>query len=404
MMTTTVLLWGDRWWLPHHKLPIPFADSSQAADMLASAWPEKNKALRLVYLPDDFVTTPVACPNANRATLALALADEHPVVTHPGHVWSHEPILPAHDGFTTLLHYETKPALFALVQQLEQHGFTVSSVWPLATWLNALPPELSESGAMTIVALTPERFCFYRHSANGVRSVQAGQGPDVVSSVASHLRELATPASTEFVLYVTTDDALVERLNERVTMDANHIVGIFSLWEALAKPAVLPARHPAQLLPPVPRITARRAVIAATVLFSVITAATVGSYVHDYRSAQSAGERHDERRQTLMAEIAKLRANADEIASLRGLLARGDPVLCGRFLAELSKAASADVALTSLRLDRSGVAVTGGVAREATAALETWRARLTRDGLPWQLEPLQVSADGFFRLRGTFVR
>ncbi len=95
----TVLLWGDRWWLPHHRLPVPFAEPGRAADMLASAWREPAKTIRLVYQPDDFATVAVDCPNGNRATLAMALAEEHPVVFHPGHVWGHEPILGAHGAF-----------------------------------------------------------------------------------------------------------------------------------------------------------------------------------------------------------------------------------------------------------------------------------------------------------------
>ena len=31
-----VLLWGDRWWLPRQKMPVPFAGMGQAAAMLAA--------------------------------------------------------------------------------------------------------------------------------------------------------------------------------------------------------------------------------------------------------------------------------------------------------------------------------------------------------------------------------
>ena len=260
----TVLLWGDRWWLPRHQLPVPFAEPGQAAALLAAAWLGRTKRLRVIYQPDDFTTVPAACPNAGRTMLALALAEEFPVVTHPGLLWSHEPILAAGESFNTLLHHETRPALFGLVHQLQEHGFTVDSVWPLPTWLNALPPDLSDSGAMTLIAVSAERFCVYRHSPEGIRSVQTGQGADVLDQLAGILQAIFAKHPDEFVLYVTTDDGLIDALNQRLPLIGDRVVGHFSVWEALAKAAPISSRHPAQLLPPGTALLPARAVARAS--------------------------------------------------------------------------------------------------------------------------------------------
>lgn len=395
----TVLLWGERWWLPHQTIPVPFVDSSQAADQLAAAWPEKSRTLRIIYHPDDFVTAAVDCPNGNRATLTMALAEEHPVLMHPGHVWSHEPILAAGDVFNTLLHYETKPGLFALVQQLQEYGFTVVSAWPLPTWLNALPPELSDSGAMSIVALSADRFCVYRHSSDGVRSVQTGQGPDVVSAVAAYLQPAAAPATTEFVLYVTTDDGLVERLNERVPLASNQIIGIFSVTEALAKPAALPVKHPAQLLPPVPKITPRRAAIAASAVLLGVTALCAASYVRDYVALEAGRAARETQKETLRGEVAHLRANAAEISALRSQIAAAQPSPSGAaLLQQLSASIPPEVILDSVHMTNRDCTIEGWSAPTAAAADGDRWLRQLGDPDAWTLVTSPESG-GRFQLR-----
>lgn len=382
----TVLLWGDRWWLPHHRLPVPFADLAQAADQLAAAWPEPNRIMRLVFQPDDFATVPVECPNGNRATLTMALAEEHPVLLHPGHVWSHEPIMGLGDGFTTLLHYETKPILFALVHRLRERGFTVTTVWPMATWLNALPPELSDSGAMTICAIHSDRFCLYRHSADGVRALRSGQGGDVLTAVAVHLGGLASQPEGEFVLYITTEEHLLERLAEKIPPGSRHIVGAFAMWQALAKSAPLPSRHPAQLLPPVPLVTAPqliKLIAAACLLLSAILAASPARVLVTAWSNRTAGE--DEKR-TLLAEIEPLRANEAEMRQLQAGMAEmaDDPLPWSAWLQALAKELPVQVVLTGLKADRLGFAVEGGVVGELPDAVWlSWHQAMQEPGAHW---------------------
>ncbi|MDD3179489.1 MAG: hypothetical protein PHQ04_03975 [Opitutaceae bacterium] len=390
---TTVLLWGDRWWLPRQKMPVPFAGMGQAAAMLAAVWPERNRRLRVIYQPEDFVTVPAVCPHANRATLALALAEEHPVVAHPGLVWGYEPILPAGESFSTLLHHETRPALFALVQQLEENGFAVDSVWPLPTWLNALPPDLSESGAMTIFALHADRFCIYRHSAAGVRSVHIGKGSDALEAVIAHLRPMVAENPAEFVLCVVTDEALMETLEERLALDGNQVVGIFNLPAALAKPAPLPPKHPAQLLPPVPHFTASRVTAAVSLVFFLAALVGGAGYARAWvRARTDEAERVVARRQ-LQGEVEHLRANRAEISSLRAeiaALSRQSPRVA-EFLHKVATTVPSKVVVTTLQVTAEAFML-GGWAKPGAG--EPWAKQLGPD------VHYAVQSDGAFTLRG----
>lgn len=362
----TVLLWGDRWWLPNHRIPVPFSDIGQAADQLAAAWPEPNRIVRLVFQPDDFATVPVDCPNGNRATLTMALAEEHPALLHPGHVWSHEPILGRGEGYSTLLHYETKPILFALVHRLRECGFIVTTVWPMATWLNALPPELSDSGAMTICAIHSNRFCLYRHSADGVRALRCGQGGDVLAAVAAHLGGLAAQPEGEFVLYVTTEEHLLEQLAEKVSVDDRHVVGVFAMCHALGKAAPLNPRHPAQLLPPVPLVTPPqmiKLIAAACLVAAALLAAGPFKAVLVAQTNRSAAE---EEKRTLQAEIEPLRINAAEAPRMHSALAAlaDDPLPWSAWLQALGQELPPQIVLVALTADRLGFRVEAGVAAE----------------------------------------
>jgi len=390
---TTVLLWGDRWWLPRQKLPVPFAGLGQAAAMLAAVWPEKNRRLRVIYQPDDFTTVPVTCPNANRATLSLALAEEHPAVGHPGLVWGYEPILPAGESFNTLLHYETRPALFALVQQLEEKGFAVDSVWPLPTWLTALPPDLTDSGAVTILALHTDRFCIYRHSAAGGRTVQMGQGNGALANLATLLRPMVAENPAEFILCVPTDDAIIAKVEEIMALEANHVIGIYSIQEALAKPAPLPLRHPAQLLPPVPRFTASRVVSAITLLLFLGALAGAGGYAYTWFRARTAVEARAVARQQLQGEVEHLRVNRAEISSLHveiAALSQHSPRV-SEFLRKVATTVPPEVVVTTLKVTADAFTA-GGWARPGAA--EPWARQFGPE------TRCAVQPDGAFTLRG----
>lgn len=389
----TILLWGDRWWLPRQKMPVPFTGMDQAAAMLAAAWPEKTRRLRVIYQPEDFVTVPAACPNTNRATLKLALAEEHPVVCHPGLVWGYEPILPAGESFNTLLHHETRPALFALIQQLEEEGFEVDSVWPLPTWLNALPPDLTDSGAITIFALHTDRFCIYRYSAAGARTVHTGHGSGALEALIALLRPMVAENPAEFILCVATDGALIAALEERLALKTDHIVGIFTLQEALARPVPLPPQHPAQLLPPVPRFTGPRMVTAATLVLALVALAGAAGYARAWSHARTHEVERVVAQRQLQGEVEHLRANHAEISALRAeiaALSRQNPRVA-EFLRKIATTVPSEAVVTTLQVTAGAFTVNGWA---KPGAAEPWARQLGSD-VHCALQP-----DGAFTLRG----
>lgn len=398
----TVLLWGDRWWLPQHKLAVPFTGFEHAAEVLASVWPFPVRSMRLIYQPDRLATVPVACPNGNRTTLALALGDEFPALAHPAHVWGFEPILPAAERFATLLHFETEPGLFGLVQQLHQHGLAVRSAWPLATWLDALPPERTESGALTVVALSGDRWHLWRHSSAGGRFCAGGADDDVPTTVAAHLRDVATKADVEYVLYVTTDDSLMVKVEEKVSLAPNQIYGVHSLWDALAKPVTMAERHPAQLLPPVPFVTPPRIVGTASLLLMAAALGLAGWQVRSHAEAREAAEREKESLAALDAEIAHLRENAAEISRLRGLLGEERrPVALAALLRKLGSAARAGLALETLCLTGEAFELRGHLATGDDDTLNAW-AEAIKEPARWSIQADASSDNGAFRATGAF--
>lgn len=394
---TTVLLWGDRWWLPRHRLPVPFADPGQAAALLAAAWPGGARRLRLIYQPDDFVTVPVACPQADRATLGLVLAEEHPALAHPGLAWGFEPILGSGDGFGTLLHHESRPGLYGLVYQLQEQGFTVDSAWPLASWLNVLPPDLSDTGAMTILALSPERFHLYRHAPDGVRSVQSAHGKDSIDRAAESLRGIFGQ-SQEFVLHVTTDDALLDALNQRLKIGGDRVVGHFAIWEALAKSAVLNARHPAQLLPPAAALWPSRLMRAASGLALVAGLVLAGEYVHRHHVLRQEAAALAREIPALRQQVTERRQAVAALAAERAGAAR--PAAWCSALLRAAGRAPAPVTLTALHATPADFVLTGGVTAAGALTEPAWREWLARiGGETWRVEPAALPA-GAVTLKG----
>jgi hypothetical protein len=356
----TVLLWGDRWWLPLHKLPIPFADLGQAADMLAAAWPAKSRKLRLVYHPDDFVSVAVACPNGVRAALALALADKHPELAHPGHAWGFEPIRATSDGFCTVLHYEARPRLFALAQRLEEHGFQVESAWPFTTWLSTLAPEPISGGSVFVAALHAERFAAYHRGPDGAPGAHQLVGAPL-TAVASHLQRALAENSPEYLLHLTTDDALLASLEEQLPSAANRQDGVFHLWEALAKPFPLPLQHPAQLLPLVPRFAPRRVASATSFLLAGMTLWTGAMWAKehtDWQRSRDAQQRDEAERREQIAAAEKVRTQIAALeAEIKILVPETNNYV--DFLEELGRRRPAGAVLSGIKLEGNRVALAG---------------------------------------------
>ncbi|MFA5263740.1 MAG: hypothetical protein WC378_07920 [Opitutaceae bacterium] len=395
----TALWWGDRWWLAGRS--VPFADAAHAANALAAAWPDEPRQVRIVYEPDGSATFAAPCPNGNRALLAFALADQHPALETPGIAWSFEPILSSAEGFSTLLHLEPRPALHEVVRQLREAGFTVSGAWPLPSWLNTLPNDLSESGAVCIAAVSPEHACVYRHAQTGIRSVERWSGPPAPAEFAAYLLGLFSVDATESVLLVTTEAAVIESIGAVCPLEDRLGLEVLTIEEALARDTAFGTRHPAQLLPPMPVITASRAVAAASVALLLTAAGMAGLYAHDYMRWRSDTLARETQKQYLGSELAHLRTNAAEIAALRGELAAvGQGPSASALLERIAATVPPEILLRSLKVTQQGFDATGWIAPAAIATgWDGWRSRLAA-GLTLRLTPGQPANDGAWELKG----
>ena len=400
----TVLLWGDRWWLPGRTEPVAFAHRDAAADALvAAASGDAPRRLRLIYQPDGFASVSTPCPNAGRRTLALALQEQFPGLATDDVAWSHEPILPLDNSFTTILHYEAEPRLFALVAELEARGFTIESVWPLGTFLHALPDERSDSGAATVLVIEPERACAYRHAADTQRAILTWQGEQTIIEVGRWLAAIFANNANEPVLLVAEADETAA-LDECAPLADRPGVLLVSFREAFGRRVVLPRHHPAQLLPLAPVVTAHRAVIAASLAFLAVAGWSGASYARNALAWRTEGETREVQKLALRAEVLRLRANAAEITTLRAALAdvSVNPP-CGEFLEKLSATLPPEIALATLRVTGGRFTLHGHVAPGASAGvLETWRTRFADSR--WTLESQAAPApSGAFIVEGKFT-
>lgn len=401
----TVLLWGDRWWFAGTGVSEEFATLAEAVDVLVAHYANEPKPvrLRLIYQPDTLETEPVDCPQGDRATLAAALAGEFPALCNPHCTWSHEPVIPMGGDFATLLHFEATPGLITLATELARRGLAVESAWPLATFLHALPPEWSDSGAVTVVAVQAQRAVAYRHPADGVRSVPVWLGESAVAEVGAWLGELLTQSPEEPVLLVCAEAETATALGSFVSAEDYPGVEQITLNEALARPGVFPRYHPAQLLPRSPIFTAQRLLIAASIAL-LLAAAWSGVGVTRAALARRDAARDQQTRLTaLRTEVAQLRENAAEISALRRSLeggAAGPP--CGAWLEAIATTVPPSITLTSLRITGRTVAIDGWVAPGTSpTAIEEWRTRLAPASAPWTAT-VKAAATGAFTLTGGF--
>lgn len=399
----TVLLWGNCWWLPTGESR-KFSTLTQAAEALAAHYADEPKPvrLRLVYQSDSLVSTVTACPQGDRKILAAALAGEFPALGSHDHAWSHEPVLAAGDGYSTVLHHETEPELIALATRIAQLGLAVDSAWPLATFLHAVPEEWTDSGAITIVALEAERAVAYRHPKDGPRVVQSWHGDSTIVEVGQWLSGLFAEEADEPVLVVSADDETAARLESYVGEEPPGLEWL-GLAEALGRRVVLPRYHPAQLLPRESAFGAQRAVIAASV--ALLLAAGWAGYAsgRDWLVARAEAANHASRLTALRAEIGHLRENVSEIAALRSLIAGSSASLpASAFLQKVSTTVPPEIVLSSVRIAGRNLELAGWVLPGTPAGLlEEWRGRLSPADAPWTIA-IKSGVGGAFSATGAF--
>jgi hypothetical protein len=395
----TVLLWGDRWWLAGRTEPIPFAHRDEAAgELVAALAGDAPRRLRLIYQPDGFMSVVTPCPKAGRRMMALALQEQFPGLATDEIAWSHDPILSVGESFTTVLHCESSSWLFALIEQLGSAGITVEEVWPLPTWLQALPDEWSETGASTVLAIAGNRACAYHHPATGARQVITWP-PNQPTTPDLWLANLLDRDPAEPVLVVT--DEAVPRATwspDPMRPGLRHL----TLTEALSHSATIPSRHSARLLPAEPAVTASRVVLAASLALLIAAGGMVGPWMLAHVNARHAVLVQTTRERALSADVAHLRANAAEIAALREEVAGHTAPFAGALLRRLAATVPPEVTLATLRADTGSFAAQGFVAPQASrSVLDRWQQALAPGGErpQVQIESLPKS-DGAFRLHG----
>lgn len=385
----TALLWGRRWWLAGRNEPLEFQALTHAAEILA-AHVGPTRCLRLVYQPEFLVTVPVACPRGTRAALQGALGFEHPAITDPAHAWSHEPILAAADGHATFLHYESEPGLFELVERLGAHGVIVTSAWPLATFLHALPAEWSDSGAVCVLAVTAGHGVAYHHPAHDTRAIPQWHGADAAAEATEWLRHEIAERPRDPALLVTTEEP------------AEELPGVhcLALSDALALPVILPRAHPAQLLPATPLVTPQRTLVAASILLLLTGGLSGAAYAREFTAWTQQQRTGRQEKAALQAEIEHYRVNAAEIVALKTQLAGpGSSPPVPELLDQVCAALPPQIALDRVRVAQGRFALSGHVGPGAD--WEKWRSRL--GSRRWTVEPAVPNVAGAFTLQGAFT-
>lgn len=398
------LLWGDRWWISGRSEPVVFGDIARAAEVLLAYLAEhgRPRRLRLLYQPSFFVSVVVACPHGNRATLQAALQDEHPALVGGDHAWGFEPIYQG--GNATLLHYESEPVLFTVVDALRDGGIVVEGAWPLATALNVVPEDWPDTGAFTTVAAAKNRVVIYRHTPAGAREVQSAEG-DQAAQLAATTVQKAFERDDATLYIVALDDA-----GARLALQVAGWVrpGRTDLmWPDLVRAALtLSLTQPNQLLPAASRICASRVVNGVTIV-SLLTAGVLGAQiVRQTVTHNEDAARHTAEVTSLRSEVADLRGNETEIGQLRSRLTAlaPPPARCVELLRVVNRKLPAQVVLTRIHADREGFALSGGVSASGLADADwlAWCGALQPTNAPWQLADVGPPPTNDFTLKGVW--
>lgn len=361
-MTTTVLLWGDRWWIEGRIMPAIFGELPRAAStLLAEFGDSRPSRVRLIYQPSSLVATSVACPNGSRAILRAALGDEFPALTNDALAWGFEPIVGGQDRFATVLYRETAPGLYPLVEALRTAGIEVEGVWPLSTLLNQAPEDWPDSGALTVLAVAAGQALVYRHTPEGLREVHSSAGPEAEAFVGATISTALARGTV--ALYVAALDEAGQQLAARFAPSDAALR--FVPWSRLVRAArSLSVRQPTQLLPPPALLHPNRLIAAAAVAALLATLALGALTAREALQRRMASTEHEQEGRRLRAAITRLQTNEREIARLRTEIASLTParMACAELLRALARTRPPQVVLTRLHADQSEFSISGGIA------------------------------------------
>jgi hypothetical protein len=275
----------------------------------------------------------------------------------------------------------------------------VRGVWPLPTWLNSLPTEVSETGSVCVAALATKHACLYRHASDGTRTVECWHGPNAPATFAKFLHDLFAKDANEPVLLFASAVAVVEAVNAVVPLGDRSGLEVLTLDEALSREAVIPSRHPARLLPSAPLITAERAVAAASLALLLTAAGIAAHYAQDYATASSNAADRAALTAKLRIEVGHARANADEIARLRSQVDVPAGMKPTDTLKPLTEQLPKEIVLDEVEVTPRTFAVRGWVAPGANS-FEAWFARGHSTLPQWRLMHETGGPAGPFHVRG----
>lgn len=396
-----VLLWGDHWWIGGNDQPILITDPEHPESSLLQAFSEgfRPKQIRMVYQPDCLVSVPVPCPPGNRRIVQAALQQEYPALVDDLHAWSYEPIARVPVSTRTLLHYETEPALYAITAALLAHGIEVSAAWPLASALNALPPEWPETGAMTVVAASETRAFVYRHGSDGTRNVEV----ILPEQREFRLRELvqAAVARSDMAFHVVALDAK-SREEVKPWLGSTAVMG----WDLLSLAATTLGRQQSnQLLPASADVWLNRGLLALTATAMAGIAVVTADLGRQALQAKDGEKQHAAEIASLLGELEGLRKNEAEAARLTSeiaALAPGKPVVAD-LLRAIGRSLPPTAVVTRLQASSEGFEVSGGIVEPGLNEAE-WRAWRTSLGSGrWALSgESEAIPRSTFVFKGTF--
>ena len=378
-----VLLWGNHWWIGGRARPVPIENPEHPESSLLGAFADgyRPKKIRLVYQPDCLVSVPVPCPPGNRRIVQTALQQEYPALVDDLHAWSYEPVAKLPISTRTLLHYETEPALYALTAALLANGVEVVAAWPLASALNALPPEWPQTGAMTVVAVSETHAFIYRHAPDGTREVEV----ILPEQREFRVREIVqrAVAKSEVAFHLAALDA-ASREEVAPWLGSIEMMG----WDDLMLAATTLSRQQSnQLLPASADVWLNRGLLALTasaVAGVVILGADIG---RDVLQSKEDGALQATEVARLRGDIDALRKNEVEAARLSSeiaALAPGKPVVA-ELLRTVGRTLPPTAVLTRLQANNAGFEVSGGLVEPGLNEAEwrTWRTALESGRWSW---------------------